>query len=152
MKDKAFGRKKIIDKKNYKKVLNYLKKKFLLKDEVICAYLYGTFAKEEPFRDIDLALLLDIDFSPASLLKYEISLEREIEIELEKVGLRFFVFISVLNQAPLSFRYTVIKEGFPLLVKSEEVRVNFEERTFDIYSDFAYFRKRYLSEVLKSEI
>jgi hypothetical protein len=149
LKDKAFGKKKIIGEEGYKKVLNYLKEKFLLRDEIICVYLYGTFAKKEPFHDIDLALLLDIDYSPASLLKYEISLEREVETELEKVGLRFPIDIRVLNQAPLSFRYAVIKGGFPLLVRNEDVRVNFEERTFDMYSDFAYFRKRYLREVLK---
>lgn len=152
MKDRAFGKKKVIGRRTYKEILNYLKEKLLSKKEIICVYVYGTFAKREPFHDIDLALLLDINYLPASLLKYEILLEREVEAELEKVGTRFPVDVRVLNQAPLFFRYKVIKEGFPVLVKNEEARVNFEERTFDMYSDFAYFRERYLREVLKSEI
>ena len=56
--------------------------------------------------------------------------------------------MRVLNQAPLSFRYRVIKEGVVLVIRDEALRCEFVESTLRDYFDFAPFRKMYLQEAL----
>lgn len=110
--------------------------------EVSFAYLHGSFAKNGGFRDIDVAVYLkDV---PASPLEYEIALETEIMQTLAG----YPVDVRVLNNAPLSFRYHVIKEGLPLIVRNDDARSDFQEATLAQYFDFAPFRALYLKEAL----
>jgi predicted nucleotidyltransferase len=112
--------------------------------DIIFAYLHGSFLKAERFRDIDVAVFLK---NPASsTLQAEIRLETE----LAKVIKKFRVEIRVLNHAPLSFRYNVIKDGSAIVVVDDALRCEFVEATLRDYFDFAPFRKRYLKEALSS--
>ena len=110
--------------------------------EISFAYLHGSFAKDGDFRDIDVAIYLkDV---PASPLEYEIALETEIM----RAVAGYPIDVRVLNNAPLSFRYHVIKEGLPLIVRNDDTRSDFQEATLAQYFDFAPFRALYLKEAL----
>lgn|SRR5574341_129378 len=110
--------------------------------EISFSYLHGSFAKNSDFRDIDVAVYLkDV---PASPLEYEIALETELMQALAG----YPVDVRVLNNAPLSFRYHVIKEGLPLIVRNDDTRSDFQEATLAQYFDFAPFRALYLKEAL----
>ena len=110
--------------------------------EVIFAYVHGSFARGEDFSDIDIALYLgDV---PASPLEYELSLEGECR---EAVP-RFPVEVKVLNAAPLSFRYHVLKDGSLLIDRDGEKRAGFQEATLADYFDFAPYRALYVKEIL----
>lgn len=110
--------------------------------EVVFAYVHGSFARGEEFSDIDIALYLgDI---PAGPLEYELSLEAE----CSKIVARFPVDVKVLNAAPLSFRYHVIKDGALLIERDGEKRTGFQEATLADYFDFAPYRALYVKEVL----
>jgi len=112
--------------------------------DIIFAYLHGSFLRADRFRDIDVALFLR---NPASsTLQAEIRLETE----LAKVIKKFPVEIKVLNHAPLSFRYNVIKDGSVIAVLDDALRCEFVESTLRDYFDFAPFRKLYLKEALSS--
>ena len=112
--------------------------------DIIFAYLHGSFLKADRFRDIDMALFLRNPTS--STLQAEIRLEEE----LSRVIKRFPVEIRVLNYAPLSFRYNVIKDGCAIAVFNDALRCEFVESTLRDYFDFAPFRKLYLQEALGS--
>lgn len=75
------------------------------KQEIFFTYLHGSFL-EDYFRDIDIAIYLDEVKSRRDTLKYELTLESLLE---EAVGLP--VDLRVLNSAPLSFKFKVVKGG-----------------------------------------
>ncbi len=45
--------------------------------EILAAYVFGSFAREQPFGDLDIAVLLAT--SPAEPLKFELTLEGDLE-------------------------------------------------------------------------
>ncbi len=110
--------------------------------EVSFAYVHGSFAKGGRFRDIDVAIFLGR--VPASPLKCEL----EMEAGLSEVADRLPVDVRILNAAPLSFKYQVIKGGMPLLVRNDDERADFVEGTLAQYFDFSYHRTNYLKETI----
>ena len=70
-------------------------------------------------NDIDVALYLSS--TPAAPLEYELSLEAAFSDVIQK----YPVDVRILNVAPLSFRYNVIKEGVLLIVRDDERRTGF---------------------------
>lgn len=110
--------------------------------EISFAYVHGSFAEGLEFADVDIGLYLSA--LPPDPLAYEI----ERESELARAGFLFAIDIRILNEAPLSFRYNVIKSGHPLFERSKDERSDFVERTLDLYFDFAPYRRMYLRETL----
>ncbi len=98
------------------------------------------------FRDIDVAVyLFDNTHSPPTLR------EIDMEVQLEKLA-GYPVDVRILNSAPLSFQYQVIKNGRLLYARDDNLRVDFQVHTLKTYFDFEPFRRRYMKEVLKLEI
>jgi predicted nucleotidyltransferase len=127
------------DKKEIKeKIKDILEKK----SEISFAFTHGSFVKEGHFRDIDIAIFLDQ--IPESLIDYELSLETEL---MSAVG-TYQVDVRVLNMAPLSFKYNVIKNGAILLVKDDNKRTDFQEVVLSLYFDFEPYRNNYLRETI----
>ncbi len=111
-------------------------------DQVIFAYLHGSFYANQPFRDIDLAVYLT-DLLPDQRLKYALKLEDSIEQTV-----KYPVDLQVLNAAPPTFCYMVIKNGCQLVNKDDNLRAEFETYTLKRYFDLLPFREKYLQEVL----
>jgi hypothetical protein len=111
--------------------------------EILFAYMHGSFLTSEFFNDIDLALFLRK--TPPSLVEYELNME----VLLSRVVGGMPVDVRLLNGAPLSFQFNVVKEGLPIFVNDAGERAEFQERTIKYYFDFAPFRKRYLQEVFR---
>ncbi|WP_456454066.1 nucleotidyltransferase domain-containing protein, partial [Thermococcus sp.] len=95
-------------------------------------YLHGSFLSG-PFRDIDIAVYTDGERD----VFYELELE-------ERLG--FPVDVRVLNNAPISFRFKVLK-GELLFSRDEEKRCDFESRTMGDYHDFKYYLNAYRREI-----
>jgi hypothetical protein len=106
------------------------------------AYVHGSFIGDEKFHDIDVAAYLEL--MPDSALQIELDLETEIS----KIIVEYPIDVRILNVAPLSFRYNVIKDGKAVAVNDDDARSDFEEATLSNYFDFAPFRKLYLQEAL----
>jgi len=119
-------------------------KGFLSKqDEVVFAYLHGSFVQGEEFRDVDVAVLLDDRATRTTDdVEYEISLSLKLEKEL--VGLP--VDVKILNRAPLSFRYHA-SQGMLLLTRDESTRESFLNRTWSEYFDFQPLSRIYLEDL-----
>lgn len=72
------------------------------------------------------------------ILEYELSLERELE---ELTG--FPLDIRVINFAPLSFRFKIIRDGDLLFSQDEGIRSDYESLTLVKYHDFNFYRRKY---------
>lgn len=119
------------------------------RDDIAFVYAHGSFLEDTPFGDIDLALYLAVKQPPDKnrVIKDELDLEVELQ---EKLGFPFDV--RIINNAPLSFCYNVIKHGRLIIDADEESRVGFVTYTIKRYLDFLPFRKRYLKEVIGLEV
>ncbi len=129
------------EKERIEEVLRHF---FEEKQEVLFAYLYGSFGEGRFFHDIDIGVFVEKSKVPKEdSLTFEISISIELE-ELIKIP----VDVKVINFSPLSYKYEVIKCGKLILTKDDEKRVEFETSTVDYYFDFAPYLNRYLKEVL----
>ncbi|MGI9861424.1 nucleotidyltransferase domain-containing protein [Moorella naiadis] len=117
------------------------------REEIAFAYLHGSYLGEGPFKDIDLAIYLHEHALGDENFLFEIHLEEAIRTHIP-----FPIDVRILNNAPLSFKYSVIKNGRLLIENNPTTRVEFQESTLDRYFDFVPFRKRYLKETLGLEI
>jgi uncharacterized protein len=109
--------------------------------EISAAYIFGSFAGQESFGDIDVGIFLRGAGLPQPLA-FELALENA----LEKV-IRLPFDVRVLNSAPLSFQHHVIKNGLLILDQDPNRRAAFEGNVSKQYFDFSRFRKRYLKEI-----
>ncbi len=128
------------EKEKIKKEISYLLKK---KEEILFSYIHGSFL-ENDFRDIDIAIYLKDE---KNALQYELKIEREIEDITD-----FPVDVRILNRAPLSFRFNVIKNGTLLFSRDEKIRCDFESLSIVEYHDFDFLRNIYRREALGIEI
>ena len=112
--------------------------------EILAAYVFGSFARGQTFSDLDIAILLAT--SPAEPLKYELTLEGDLEKSLP-----IPVDMRVLNHAPQPFQYNVIREGNLILDRDPNRRAAFEGNIVKQYLDFSRFRRRSLRETAIAE-
>lgn len=111
-----------------------------LSDNILAAYVFGSFVEDKPYSDIDLGLLMLND--PGNPVVLEIDFETEIE---KITGCP--VDIRILNGAPLSFCQQVIRTGEVILDSDPDIRADFEGRILKKYFDFSRFRTQYIREV-----
>jgi len=109
--------------------------------EIAIAYLHGSFLTRA-FRDIDIGIVLH-DTGKRKPLEYELDTEDDLE---RLIGFPFDV--RVLNQAPLPFRFNVLKTGVLLFSRNERFRSDFESLTIVEYHDFEFVRRTYRREAI----
>ena len=112
---------------------------------VVFAFLHGSFLSEPWFRDIDVGVFVSTTDSSA-YLDYELDLSQQIEDALPSA---FPVQVKVLNEAPVSFRFNVIR-GDLLFTRDERSLVDFMTSTARQYLDIAPFLHRYMKEAMAS--
>jgi hypothetical protein len=101
------------------------------------AYLHGSFARSEPFRDIDVAVFVGKAGRPFEAdLSYELSRALGQEVE-----------VRVINDAPVAFRMAVVTDGMLLLSRDEAARSDFIETTGRSYREYAHFRNLFKEAV-----
>lgn len=129
-----FLKRKHIPSEQKENILTKIKENIRQEEEIVFAYLYGSFSEEDGFNDVDIGVYVDEEKFPSdeAIFKYSLSLAVKIEMELEG----FEIDICILNQAPLSFQYQVITEGKVIVEKENDRRVDFECRVRDLYFDF----------------
>jgi len=125
------------------KVIEEISRTLGKRGEIIFSYIHGSFV-EGDFRDVDVAVYLKEE---EKALRYELNLERRIEDTID-----FPVDVRILNDAPLSFRFNVIKNGILLFSKNEKIRCDFETLSTVEYHDFEYLREEFRREALGIEI
>jgi predicted nucleotidyltransferase len=127
------------------KVVETIKTVLQREPNTVFAFLHGSFLSEPCFRDIDVGVFLASE-NPAGYLDVELGLSQGIE---ESLDFAFPVEVKIVNQAPLSFRFNVIK-GQLLFTRDDDILVDFMTTTAKQYLDFAPLRHRYMKEAMAS--
>ena len=127
-----------LGKEEKERIIKLLRDFLLRRDDVVFAYLHGSFLEDGPFRDVDIAIYVRAEVHPF----YEAELEEELS---RAIGLP--VDVRILNDAPVTFRFRAI-EGLLLFSKDEKARCDFEERTMREYHDYSYYLNMYRREAL----
>jgi len=126
-----------------KTMIKKLRESLEKRDEIIFAYVHGSFAEGLSFKDIDVAVYVDektVTIKDAIDYGLEISAITELESGLTPLD------IKVINYVPLGFRYYATK-GILLFSKDEEIRCNFLEDTWRRYFDLLPKRKQLILDL-----
>ncbi len=126
------GKDKIIEK-----IASFLSER----DEVVFAYIYGSFLEMLPFRDIDVALYLK-EVVNKKLIDYTL----ELTLKIERM-INLPVDVHILNSAPFNYQYNVIR-GKLLFSRNEELRCYLVERAISRYLDMKPMIRHYLKEAM----
>lgn len=116
------------------------------KEYILFAYIFGSFIAETSVNDIDIGLFIHGE-NPKSLL----TLEFELELELENT-IGFPVDIRIINNAPVSFIYNVLKSGVVIVDKNISLRADFEGLICKKYFDYKHLRDEYLREIINAAV
>jgi len=138
--------KKQISQQQKQSIIKGIASRLKKRKNIIFAYIFGSFAQEEKFSDIDIGVFVSEKISQEPL-NFEFDLEEEIQSFTHLP-----VDVRIINHAPLSFVYHVIKEGILIVDKDAGKRADFEGIIFKKYLDFTFFRRRYLKEVPNAPI
>lgn len=128
-----------------------LKEYLYQRDEIIFAYLYGSFAKgsENILSDIDIAIYIDESKKPESgTFGYRSELITELQSFVDRD-----IDLIILNEVTNILAYNVLKDGKLLFTKSYKKRINFHEKVMKIYLDFLPTRNiqdQYLKESIEN--
>jgi len=115
------------------------------KNEIVFAYLFGSFVGEVTYNDIDVAIYIDPKKYKkilASKIAYDIKLALEIEKETKNT-----VDLIIINNAPDHLIYS-ISAGLLIVNRHDDLRVDFITQSWARYFDFKYQRDMYLQNVL----
>jgi predicted nucleotidyltransferase len=114
------------------------------REEIIFAYLHGSFVTGIPFKDIDIALYVDIQRVAANQhQEYREQLSEELSNILHQI-----FDVSLMNNTPASFNLTIFKEGELLFSKDETLRTDLiEASSLSSMRDEA-FSMQYLREIV----
>lgn len=96
--------------------------------EVVFAYIYGSFTEGLAFHDIDVGVYT-LEITEEESTNYSLILGQMLSKELQVP-----VDIRVLNFAPVSFLYEVIR-GNLIFERNEEIRIRVVEQTIQRYLD-----------------
>ena len=117
--------------------------------EIAFAYIHGSILDSERPGDLDIALFLHVQLYEKLSERGELSIGFAIPLEMEmEKGLNMKTDIQILNEAPLSFRHRVVKQGLLVIDNAVNLRCHFEYLSRYEYFDFLTRRKEYLQEVI----
>src|SRR3972149_3589228 len=132
-----------MDKQN---LINKISRIFCTKKDIVFAYIFGSFISKDEFKDIDIGVYID-NIETATILNYEMKLELESE---DIIGIP--VDIRIINNAPISFVYNILKDKIVMIDNNIDLRSDFEGLVYKKYFDFQYFRKEYLREIVNASV
>jgi hypothetical protein len=120
--------------------------------DVVFAYVHGSFVTEGPFHDVDVAVLFEAGLPRDALTRHVLKLASRLEaVLLEGIGGPSPpVDARALNEAPLGFRYQVLRHGRLLVSKDEALRTKWVVRTWSRYLDLKPLRDEALKEAMTS--
>ena len=124
MKRKAYQ----LGREGKEKLIEHLRDFLRSRDEVVFAYVFGSFLEEETFHDIDIGIYLS-EIPQEESTQYGLALSQTLSSNL-----RIPVDARVLNFAPVSFLYHVIR-GKLIIERDEELSTTLVEQTIQRYLD-----------------
>jgi len=104
------------------------------REEIIVSYLYGSVLYSDFYEDIDIGLLISDSFKPE--LMYEAKIAGKLEKKLRDTfeGIKP-VDVRILNDKPLRFLFSMLKNSKIIYSSDETKRVQFEAKIMKEYLD-----------------
>lgn len=118
------------------KLLERLRQELLKQEDILFAYVHGSFIEVESFKDLDVAVWVN---DPERSFEYSVNLSVKLELKL-----RVPIDVHVLNEAPLPFKHHVFTRGVLLFSRDEELRAKVVDLTLREYIDLLELRRRSL--------
>ena len=126
-----------------KKLVAYL----LSQDRVRLAYRFGSLVagRAGPLSDVDLGVLLDESLNKLERFKLHLKLLDDLTSILgtDRIDL------VIMNNAPLSLTFEIIKSNYPLLVRDRSEKIAFEHGVLSRYLDRRYYETRWTAAYLR---
>ena len=121
---------------------NIFRKIFLQNEEILAAYLYGSFLFNDNYEDIDIGLLIQDNFK--SNVMYEANLAGRLE-QIFKDTYNVFkpIDVRILNGKSLRFLFSMLKNSKIIYSKNDLERVKFETKIMKEYLDFKPHHEMY---------
>jgi len=123
------------------KIIEIVKKELEKRENIIFAYIFGSFVNSEKYNDIDVAIYVS-DFDREKVLEIEFELEKILEDKIKKP-----FDVRIINDAPLGFVYNVLINKIIIVDKDSLLRSDFESLTFRKYFDYKHLIDEYLREI-----
>ena len=103
-------------------------------EDIIFAYLYGSFTTESPFEDIDIFIYVRNDKEPfVSAMR----IKEKVFDAVTAHGFNTFVIddfdVKVINNSPYDFAINLLCKGQLIVDKNPELRTNYIEQMSDEY-------------------
>ena len=116
-----------------------LLRKVLTEDEsVVFAYAYGSFVKEDSFRDIDIGIYVKNPEENPFVISSDIKTQLSRFFKKENIDLTADQFdIQIINRAPFTFLKRIFKEGILLIDRDSELRTDVVEYVSSKYRECA---------------
>lgn len=130
------------------KIISTIKSILLGHEEILFAYIYGSFIDPEIriFRDIDIGVYLYQNrVSEEQFMDYSINLSLEIESMIKK----YPVDVVILNNAPLSLSFR-ITQGELLFMRDEDLWAQFVTRIWSMYHDHVITSRYILEDIISA--
>jgi len=104
-------------------------------EDIVFAYVYGSFARGESVRDLDVALYTTEDKDFLFAIDIAVLLRRDTGFEVD---------VTVMNHAPVALQFAILRDGVLLLSKDEALRTALIERVSRQYREYTHFRDLFL--------
>lgn len=104
-------------------------------EDIVFAYIYGSFARGEPVRDLDVALYTTENKDFLFAIDVAALLRRNTGFEVD---------VSVMNHAPVALQFAILRDGLLLFSKDETLRTALIERVSRQYREYTHFRDLFL--------
>ena len=128
----SMRRRHLLDAEEKEEVLRTIRTVFAGFDEIEVGYVFGSFLQGD-FGDVDVAILVAGKPTPYQAMRFARKIERELE---QGFRYRFEADVKILNTAPVSFQYEVIKSGQRVFSRDNERRVRYEAGVLSRYLDY----------------
>jgi len=106
-------------------ILNLMKEVLTQERRLVFAYAYGSFVKEESFRDIDIGIYVKNRDENPFVISSNIKTQLSLLLKQEGLNITADHFdVKVINDAPFTFLKRVFKEGVLLVDNDPDLRTD----------------------------
>lgn len=110
------------------KLINLIRDVLARDERIVFAYAYGSFVREEPFRDVDIAIYIKNPQENPFIITSDIKTELFRASKKENLNLIADQFdVRIINDAPFTFLKRIFKEGILLLDLDPDLRTDVVE-------------------------
>lgn len=99
--------------------------------QIRLGYVFGSYLCREHFRDVDIAVLLDPDYSQESLASDALGCRIG-----EALQLGCNVDLRIMNVEPIEFRYTIVRSGCLFFARDDREHITYEIQVMDEFLDY----------------